>query len=77
MLGRACATCYCKTVRALGALVIKGIPLAKRQLLGMIKKALFWQRLLIIELEITPEESECVVYGAMETFLAAYDAAIK
>lgn len=43
----------------------------------MINKALFWPRLLIIELEITPEESECVVYGAVETFLAAYDAAIK
>ena len=60
-----------------GALVIDDIPLAKRQFLGMINDVLFWPRLLIIGLEITPEESESVVNGAVETFLAAYGAPSK
>lgn len=55
-----------------GLLKIDDIPLAKRQFLGMINDVVFWPRQLIVDLEITPAESEAVVEGAVETFLAAY-----
>lgn len=55
-----------------GLLQIDDIPLAKRQFLGMINDVVFWPRQLIVDLEITPAESDAVVDGAVETFLAAY-----
>ena len=58
-----------------GLLKIDDIPLAKRQFLGMINDVVFWPRQLIVDLEITPAESEAVVEGAVETFLSAYGAA--
>ncbi len=57
-----------------GLLSIDDIPLAKRQFLGMINDVVFWPRLLIVGLEVTPEETEKVVAAAVETFMAAYAA---
>jgi len=60
-----------------GTLAIDDVALAKRQFLGMINDVVFWPRLLIIDLRLTPEEIEAVVVGAVDTFLARYTPATE
>ena len=57
---------------AAGTLAIDNVPLAERQFLGMINDVVFWPRLLIIDLEISPEESASVVDEAVATFFHRY-----
>ncbi|MBW4662351.1 MAG: TetR/AcrR family transcriptional regulator [Drouetiella hepatica Uher 2000/2452] len=53
-------------------LIIKDIPLASRQFLGMINDVIFWPRFLIVDLEISENDIENVITNAVETFLARY-----
>ncbi|WP_144185468.1 TetR/AcrR family transcriptional regulator C-terminal domain-containing protein [Elioraea rosea] len=55
-----------------GAVSIADIPLAARQLLGMINDLIFWPRLLVKDLPVTDEDVARVVDEAVETFLARY-----
>lgn len=65
---------YLQAEIAAGTLTIDDVPLATRQFLGMINDIVFWPRLLIVDLEITVEESRNVVEAAVATFLARYQA---
>ena len=63
---------YLEAEIAAGTLAIDELPLAKRQFLGMINDVIFWPRLLIRDLEVSSEEAEDVIQGAVATFLARY-----
>jgi len=63
---------YLEAEIADGRLAIDDLALAKRQFLGMINDVVFWPRLLIVDLAVSAEETEAVVEGAVETFLARY-----
>lgn len=55
-----------------GTLLLEDVPLAARQFLGMINDVVFWPRLLIVDLEISPDEIAQVVGEAVRTFCARY-----
>lgn len=57
-----------------GSLRIDDLSLATRQFLGMINDVVFWPRLLIVDLQVTAEETDRVVTSAVETFMARYGA---
>ena len=63
---------YLEREIAVGTLAIDDIPIATRQFLGMINDVVFWPRLLIVDLQISREESRAIVDQAVETFLARY-----
>jgi TetR/AcrR family transcriptional regulator, regulator of autoinduction and epiphytic fitness len=63
---------YLQAQVAVGRLVIVDIPLASRQLLGMINDIIFWPRFLIMDLKISDSDIENVIINAVETFLARY-----
>ena len=65
---------YLEQEIAAGTLRIDDVPIAKRQFLGMINDVVFWPRLLIVDLEVSAEESRAVVDQAVETFLKRYAA---
>lgn len=50
------------------------IPIAARELLGMINDQIFWPRLLIVDLDVPEKMVKRVVASAVETFLARYRA---
>ena len=59
---------------AAGTLAIDDVAMAARQFLGMINDVVFWPRLLIVDLDVSPEEAHAVVDQAVETFLRRYGA---
>lgn len=61
-----------KAAAADGAVSIADIPLAARQLLGMINDLIFWPRLLVKDLAVTDQDVARAVDEAVETFLARY-----